>query len=356
LKLLMRCLLILANPRRDSLCGSLFDACADAARHAEVDRRQLVLSEMAFDCHVHTLSPEQQPLEPDLQHAQRDIEWAQHLVLFYPTWWGTFPALLKGFLDRVLTPGFAFGHGSGQRWDKLLKGRTVDLVTTMDTPSLVYRFVYGAPGCRALARATLGYCGLCTASTVTFGPVVSSTAEQRSRWMEAARALGRRLRHGALSRTQLLSQQTAAWLAALRLQFYPMTWIAYTVGALAASAGRPMAMASYWLGYLVMFLLEAATVFLNDWYDIESDRRNRGAAARGRRQPAAVEHGRRRASRDLDGAIPVAPAARPHARTHRRRHRRRTAVHSLVLRCAAGGVDSHSVSAQRRRRVSPAPA
>ena len=56
-----------------------------------------------------------------------------------------------------------------------------------------------------------------------------------------------------------------------------MTWIAYTVGALAASAGKPMFMTPYLLGYLTLFLLEAATVFLNDWFDFDSDRRNRNA-------------------------------------------------------------------------------
>ncbi|MDO8248103.1 MAG: prenyltransferase [Rhodoferax sp.] len=56
-----------------------------------------------------------------------------------------------------------------------------------------------------------------------------------------------------------------------------MTWIAYTVGALVAGAGKPVSMTPYLLGYLTLFLLEAATVFLNDWFDFDSDRRNRNA-------------------------------------------------------------------------------
>lgn len=273
----MRCLLILAHPRRDSLCGALFDACAGGARQAGVECRELILSEMRFDPGVHTVSPEQQPLEPDLVRAQRDIGWAEHLILVYPTWWGTFPALLKGFLDRVMTPGFAFRHIEHGRWDKLLAGRTADLITTMDTPPFIYRFVYRAPGRQALARATLGYCGLRTARIETFGPVVASSAAQRTLWLERARASGSRLIHGALSPAQRGAQRIFAWLAALRLQFYPMTWIAYSVGAFAASAGESISMTPYLLGYLTLFLLEAATVFLNDWFDFDSDRRNRNA-------------------------------------------------------------------------------
>lgn len=119
--------------------------------------------------------------------------------------------------------------------------------------------------------------GLRTARIEAFGSVVSSSAAQRSHWLDQSRAIGSRLIHGALSPAQRRRQRLFAWLAALRLQFYPMTWIAYTVGALAASAGKPMSMTPYLLGYLTLFLLEAATVFLNDWFDFDSDRRNLNA-------------------------------------------------------------------------------
>lgn len=111
----------------------------------------------------------------------------------------------------------------------------------------------------------------------TFGPVVASDATQRNCWLDRARTSGSRLSHGALSPAQCRVQRLFAWLAALRLQFYPMTWIAYTVGALAAGASKPMFMTPYLLGYLTLFLLEAATVFLNEWFDVDSDRRNQNA-------------------------------------------------------------------------------
>ena len=273
----MRCLLILAHPRRDSFCGALFDAYAAGAREAGVECRELILSEMTFDPTVRTVSPELQALEPDLVRAQADIAWADHLVFVYPTWWGTFPASLKGFLDRVMTPGFAFRHVKGGSWERLLSGRSVDLMTTMDTPPLVYRFVYRAPGSHALTRATLGYCGLRTARIRICGPVLDSSAEQRDRWLAIARASGSRLEHGALSAAQRGGQRLLAWLAALRLQFYPMTWMAYSVGALLATVGGAISSSRYLLGYLILFLIEAVTVFLNDWFDFDSDRRNRNA-------------------------------------------------------------------------------
>jgi NAD(P)H-dependent FMN reductase len=98
---------------------------------------------MTFDVHVRTSSPRQQSFEDDMRRAQRLIQWADHLVFVYPTWWGTVPALLKGFLDRVLTAGFAFNEiKGGTGYEPLLKGRSARLITTRVsrlTPDLLAR-------------------------------------------------------------------------------------------------------------------------------------------------------------------------------------------------------------------------
>lgn len=94
-------------------------------------------------------------MESDVARAQSLIAWADHLVFIYPTWWGSAPACLKALLDRCLTPGFAFRHRKDGSWDKLLAGKTAQLLTTMDTPPWVHRFVYGSPGFRMLHGNTL---------------------------------------------------------------------------------------------------------------------------------------------------------------------------------------------------------
>ena len=236
--------------------------------------RLLDLASASFDPHVRVASPRDQPLEPDLEALRREIAWARHLVLVFPTWWGTMPALLKGALDRILLPGWAFRTtGGGTGYEGLLGGRTAELVTTMDTPAPVYRLLYGAPGYRALARATLGFCGIEVRRITRFGPVRASSPETRARWLERARRLGT---DAALGRTQARgawARAAWAWLRALRLQFYPMTFLAYWLGA--AAAARPIAAATFWLGYAMLFLVEAATVFGNELVDEPSDRRNR---------------------------------------------------------------------------------
>jgi len=190
---------------------------------------------------------------------------------------GTLPALLKGFLDRALTPDFAFNTcEGGTGYQGLLGGRSAQLITTMDTPPLIHRLVYRQPGRNAMARATLGFCGIRPVRSLVCGSVKDSSLQQRQLWLEQAHRQGRFLERGRITPGEKLRHKIGAWLKGLRLQFYPMTWLAYTAGALAAAPvdgvfGNPL----FWLGYLCLFLLEVATVLVNEVVDFQSDRNNR---------------------------------------------------------------------------------
>ena len=273
----MNVLIILGHPRTDSLCGALADAFGKGATEAGAAVRRLDLATLDFDPDVHTPSPNQQAFEADLLTARELIRWAEHLVFVYPTWWGTMPALLKGFLDRVLTPEFAFRTcEGGTGYQGLLGGRSAQLITTMDTPPLIHRLVYRQPGRNAMARATLGFCGIRPVRSLVCGSVKDASQEQRQHWLEQARRHGRSLERGRISPGEQFRHKAGAWLKGMRLQFYPMTWLAYTAGALAASPadgvfGNPL----FWLGYLCLFLIEVATVLINEWVDFQSDRNNR---------------------------------------------------------------------------------
>jgi 1,4-dihydroxy-2-naphthoate polyprenyltransferase len=270
-------LLLVAHPRITSLCGALADAYAEGARCAGVDLRRCDLAAFRFALNVTTISPSEQFREDDIQSAMQAIAWANHLVIVFPTWWGTMPALLKGFLDRVMMPGFAFAErADGEGWERLLAGRSAHLLTTMDTPPWVYRWIYRAPGLNGLAKATLGFCGIAPVRRTIFGPVKGSSEAARRRWIAQTRQEGARLADGALTRGASIRRQVGAWVAALRLQFHPMAWIAYLIGALGAwHAGRTVQAAPFWLGLACLFSLEAAAVFANDYFDQASDRLNR---------------------------------------------------------------------------------
>lgn len=188
-----RVLVILGHPSDDSFCGALGAHYADAARSAGHAVRVLALGELAFDPVLRHAYRTEQALEADLQQAQAHLLWAQHLVLVFPIWWGGVPALLKGFLDRVLLPGFAFQYQGGSPFPKkLLAGRTADLLVSMDTPPWYYRWVYAMPGLHQIRRTTLAFCGIRPKKTLTFGPMLGSSPHQRDAWLGKVRALAMR--------------------------------------------------------------------------------------------------------------------------------------------------------------------
>lgn len=186
-----RILMILGTPKQDSLCHAIAEAYSNGARGKGHVVRQIRLGDLQFDPILREGYGQNQALEPDLLEAQRQIHWAEHLVFVYPVWWGGIPALLKGFFDRTFLPGFAFKYRNrSQLWDKLLIGRTADLLVTLDTPPWYFRWIYGAPAHRQMVRTILGFCGIKTRRLTEFAPVRPSSEEQRQGWLRKAESLG----------------------------------------------------------------------------------------------------------------------------------------------------------------------
>lgn len=188
-----RILVILGQPSSQSLSAAMAQAYSEGARAAGAQVRFLALGELDFDPILHHGYRQIQPLEPDLEAAQADIAWARHLVWVYPIWWGGLPALLKGFLDRVFLPGFAFKYRKNSAlWDKLLSGRSAELLVTMDSPPWYYRWVQRQPGHRQMKKTILEFSGIRPVQVHSFGPVVRSSDAARAGWIARARALGAR--------------------------------------------------------------------------------------------------------------------------------------------------------------------
>ena len=129
---------------------------------------------------------------PALAGAQADLEWAEHMVVFFPLWMGGMPALLKGFLEQVLRPGFAVAPSDGaEMWTPRLQGRSARLVVTMGMPALVYRWYFRAHSLRSLERNILRFCGIRPVRETLIG-LVEGSAARRERWLVKLEALGRR--------------------------------------------------------------------------------------------------------------------------------------------------------------------
>ncbi|PXX43227.1 NAD(P)H-dependent oxidoreductase [Undibacterium pigrum] len=189
-----RVLVIASHPSGNSFGSDLADIYVQAARTAGHDVQILRLDQLVFDPILHQAYKVIQPLEADLQMAQESLLWAEHLCFVFPIWWGGVPALLKGFLDRVLLPGFAFKYHPGKSFPEgLLKGRSAHLLITMDTPPWFFGLYYRAPGIHQMKRTVLEFCGIKPVSTLSLGPVINSQPAQRQKWIDKTVALARRL-------------------------------------------------------------------------------------------------------------------------------------------------------------------
>lgn len=149
----------------------------------------MYLGEIKFTACASTTLRDPVGLEPDLRDAQAAIKWADHLVFVYPIWWGTIPALLKGFIERVFQPGFAMNfRENSPLWDKLLTGRSARLIVSLNTPPWIYRWYFGRPGHNTMKKTILGFCGVKPVRITEIGPIRGSTEARRGKWLEQARA------------------------------------------------------------------------------------------------------------------------------------------------------------------------
>lgn len=179
-----RILVILGHPNENSFCGALSSSYIKSAEASGNEVQFIALSKLTFDPIRHEGYGGNQPLETDLVAAQAAISWAQHIVLVYPIWWGTMPALMKGFIDRVFLPGFAFKYKQGSVfWDRLLAGRSAHLIVTMDSPPWYFRWVMRMPGHNQMKRSILGFCGIKPIKISSIGPVKGSSVEKREAWL-----------------------------------------------------------------------------------------------------------------------------------------------------------------------------
>ncbi len=185
--------IINGHPNPASFNFGIAKAYQDGAVQSGADVRVITIAELDFNPNLKYGYRQRIELEPDLLHAWELIQWAEHLVWIHPVWWGGLPAMMKGFIDRVFLPGFAFRYREKSLfWDKLLKGKSARIITTLDQPGWVYRLLFGRPSVNQLKKSTLEFCGIKPVSVTYVGIVKTSDETKRAKWLDQIRGLGRR--------------------------------------------------------------------------------------------------------------------------------------------------------------------
>lgn len=191
----MRVLIINSHPDRESFCFALADKYMQVCKNRGVQCNLIHLMDLHFDPILKYGYRMPTGLEPDLIKMQELILAANHIVFVFPVWWGTYPALLKGFIDRVFLPGFAFKYKPGSLlWEKKLIGKTATIIATMDTPLWYSRLVYKSPAINSLKKGVLEFCGIKPVNVKFFSPIKSSTPAKREKWLRKVEQMGLKLK------------------------------------------------------------------------------------------------------------------------------------------------------------------
>ena len=184
-------LIINGHPNKESFNFGIANAYKTGAKKSGAEVKEIIIADLKFNPNLQFGYRKRTELEPDLIESWEKIKWADHLVWIHPVWWGGLPAITKGFIDRLFLPGMAFQYKENSVWwNKLLKGKTAHIITTLDQPSWYYRFVYGQPSVNQLKKTTLEFCGVKPVKVSYIGVIKTANEELRGKWLTKVEKFG----------------------------------------------------------------------------------------------------------------------------------------------------------------------
>lgn len=183
-------LIINGHPNSESFNFALSNAYQKGALESGAKVDFINIKDLNFNPSLEFGYKKTMDLEPDLEKSVKKIKWANHLVFIHPVWWGSFPAIMKGFIDRVFLPKIAFDY-KDDVIEKLLKYKSARIIATMDQPGWYYKSINSEPSTKQLKNITLKFCGVSPVKTTYFGIIITSTKEKREKWLKKAEILGK---------------------------------------------------------------------------------------------------------------------------------------------------------------------
>lgn len=184
-------LVLLGHSDPNTFTGNMADHYQAGAEDGGHDVQRVNLGDLQFDPILHMGYKEVQPLEPDLMALQEKFLWADHIVIVYPNWWCTMPALLKGLFDRIWLPGFAFNFNKETKQvEKHLMGKTARIIIIAGTHSPFGTWWKFGDYTNEIQHGILGFAGI-NASVSAFGPCNKVNDVCKENWYKKLEKLGR---------------------------------------------------------------------------------------------------------------------------------------------------------------------
>lgn len=177
-------LILLAHTDKDSFSGALADAYERVATSVGHDVVRRNIGDLTFDPILHKGYKEIQALEPDLVELQECFKNADHIVIVYPNWWNTMPAILKGLFDRFWLPGFAFNFDkTTHKIVQHLKGKTARVIIAAGTHSPFETWWKFGDYTNEIQYGILDFAGI-KAKVSAFGPCERVNDACRAKWIQ----------------------------------------------------------------------------------------------------------------------------------------------------------------------------
>lgn len=193
----MKILVILAHPDKGSFNHAVAAACVERLQKNGHDLWVHDLYAENFDPRLpHDEFSRDALLPPAIQQQCDQLAEADGIIIVHPNWWGQPPALLKGWIDRVIRPGVAYAFVEGDSGEGtpigLLKAKAVLVFNTANTAPTREKEVFGDPLENIWKQCIFGLCGVTTVYRRMFTILITSTDAQRKEWLaEAAAAVDR---------------------------------------------------------------------------------------------------------------------------------------------------------------------
>ena len=203
----MKTLVVFNHPYGGSYCSAILEAVEDGVKDGGQECRVINLDQDDFDPVMRAKDlvafsgagrageSALGTVDDQVLEYKKDLEWADHLVMIFPIWWMTMPAMMKGFVDKVIFPAVAYNMDKvifpavAYNMDKgklvsRLPIRKVTVITTMNTPADVYRDKYNNSIEGSLIKGTLRQIGIQDIQWISLNGVKSATQEQRVTWLD----------------------------------------------------------------------------------------------------------------------------------------------------------------------------
>ncbi|MDO6758720.1 NAD(P)H-dependent oxidoreductase [Tamlana sp. 2_MG-2023] len=184
-------LIINGHPDKESFNYALSEAYKKGVNKTDSILSQINIAELEFNPNLQFGYRKRTALEPDLVDAIDKIKQADHIVWVFPVWWYSYPALMKGFIDRTFLPGITYQLIDGKPFpEKLLKGKSARLIITADTPKWYDFLIMKRPAINQFKKGTLQFCGINPVKVTYISTIKSSSSVFRKKWLEKIALLG----------------------------------------------------------------------------------------------------------------------------------------------------------------------